>query len=163
MGTSYKVRHKLNPDPDRSGVSRRRWGSHIVAAGLVSFVVASCASGGPDLQGVAESFNPLEKWELIREADVTEPLCFGSGCKTVVRSWGSDTPPTADDFRTLVQRAGWSDTEIDECRVRQNVTGPVPFCRVLARSGDMYIELTASGPLVGQSHSFLTTLRVSSR
>ena len=61
-----------------------------------------------------------------------------------------------------MQQAGWTDIEVNDCEVRPNVTGPVPFCRAIAASGDVRIELTAAGPLTGDSDPLLITLRVKS-
>lgn len=77
-------------------------------------------------------------------------------------AWGSDAAPTSGELVSLMQQAGWTDIEVNDCEVRPNVTGPVPFCRAIAASGDVRIELTAAGPLTGDSDPLLITLRVKS-
>jgi len=78
-------------------------------------------------------------------------------------AWSTPTPPTADAFEALMEQAKWSDIETNDCTMRQNVTGPVPFCRATAVSGDVQIELTAAGPLQGGDPAFRITLRVAAR
>ena len=139
----------------------RRSGRAIAVVLLLALPVG-CAFGGPDLQSVADEFTAPASWRVLGDAEVTETLCIGPECKTVVMAWSSRTAPTAEDFVSLMQQAGWADVEVDDCRVQPDVTGPIPFCRATATSGDAHIELTAAGPLAGEADPFRITLRVMS-
>ena len=127
---------------------------------VLLLVLSSCTFGGPDLQNVADTFSAPEAWQALGSEDVSETLCIGSKCKTVVMAWSSSTAPTAEDFDSLTRQAGWADVEVNDCQARSDVTGPVPFCRVTASSGEAHIELTAAGPLTGETDPFRITLRV---
>ena len=137
-------------------------GTRAAAVVVLIAVPAGCAFGGPDLQSVADEFTAPSAWQSLGDGEVTETLCVGPDCKTVVMAWGSDTAPTAGEFVSLTQRAGWTDIEVGDCEVRPNVTGPVPFCRATAASGDVRVELTAAGPLAGDPDQYLMVLRIGS-
>ena len=125
-------------------------------------LAAGCSFGGPDLQSVADWFVPPSSWRIIEDTEVIDTLCLGPDCATVVMAWSASAAPTAAEFGALAQQAEWEDGEVKKCVVRStNVTGPVPFCRATATSGDTSIELTASGPVADESGSFRITLLVS--
>lgn len=135
----------------------------IMALTLVSALLAGCAFGGPDLQMIADQFAAPSSLQLIDDTEVIESLCIGPDCKSVVMAWGTNAVPTGADFESLMHQAGWEDIEVDDCEVRTDVTGRVPFCRSIATSGDTRVELTAAGPIAGESLSLRITLRVSSK
>lgn len=163
MGTRNTGRQPRNDRLRRSPLFLLRGRALAIAVTLVLTLVTSCASGGPELQSVADRFSASVSWVVLGDAEVTEALCFGPDCKTVVMAWSTSTLPTAEEFDSLMHRAGWADVEIDDCQARPDVTGPVPFCRASASSGDVRIELSAAGPLAGEANPYRITLRVGPR
>ena len=135
----------------------------IMAPVLVSALLAGCAFGGPDLQMIADQFVAPSSWQTIDDTEVIESLCIGPDCKSVLMAWGTNAVRTGADFESLMHQAGWEDIEVDDCEVRTDVTGRVPFCRPIATSGDTHVELTAAGPMVDESLTLRIALSVSSK
>lgn len=132
----------------------------IVLLALVPLLLLACSDERADLQDVADQFSAPDDWRLVGQSEVSETLCIGSGCDTVVVAWAAAEAPTADEFDALMQEAGWNSSGTTDCRVREDVTGPIPFCRRTAEVEGAEAELTAAGPIAGEEQPFLITLRV---
>lgn len=132
----------------------------LAVAALLSVVLFGCSVGGTDLQSVADAFDAPPRWQLLGDGVVSEPLCVGADCTTVVIAWRTGTPPSSDDFHRLMRRAECTNIELNDCRIRPEVTGPIPFCRATASSGGAPIEITVAGPVTGETNPYVVTLRV---
>lgn len=152
------MRSETGGEPDST---RPRSIRSIVLLALVPLLLLGCSDGGAaDLQDVADQFSAPDDWRLVGQSEVSETLCMGSGCDTVVIAWAAGEAPTADEFDALMQQAGWNSSGTTDCHVREDVTGPVPFCRRTAEVRGAEVELTAAGPIAGEEQPFLITLRV---
>lgn len=111
---------------------------------LLLVLIVGCSSGGSDLQRLADAFDAPSEWDALGGVEVSDSLCIRAGCEIVMTAWSAATAPTADDFNALMRQAGWTDVEINDCQVRPDVTGPIPFCRATVWSGGIDIELPAA-------------------
>ncbi|NND76386.1 MAG: hypothetical protein HKN44_15415 [Ilumatobacter sp.] len=154
----------------RSETDARSTGSHRSAISrllLLLLVVPTallfgCTGDAPNLQGVADQFSAPDTWRPMGQNEVSETLCVGPSCDTIVVAWAAREAPTGAEIGALMQAAGWAGAETNDCQVRADVTGPVPFCRGTAEVAGADVELTASGPIVGVDEPYLITLHVSS-